>query len=303
MTKLVPMFYYPLRILFVDDDVELLKAYQSLDMPNMISTENDPIKALEMISNNPHDYINIFNDITVASDVDCLRSDDEPVISFTFDNIQKVINNNEKHTQYGIIVADYEMPMMNGLELCNRLMNKFDIIKILLTGKYSQSDSVTSLNKGVIDYFLSKGKATTPTELIECINELQLKYFKNITSYFIKATTNKFNFLKDAHFAKLVSRIISENKIHSYYMLNNTGCFLMINNQNKFILNSYTDFDLDLFCNVHDYLAYDFLSPIQQRQRIPSFNLEVGYVDIVDNSLLTCSQENKYYYNFSMLKI
>ena len=47
MKPIVPIFYYPLKAMFIDDNVELLKAYHHIDLPNKIITESDPEKAVQ----------------------------------------------------------------------------------------------------------------------------------------------------------------------------------------------------------------------------------------------------------------
>ncbi len=297
MKPIIPMFYFPLKTLFVDDDIELLKAYHHLQLPNKITTENNPLKAIDELIKNTNQTIGIFNDISDENIIDSFETN-EAILSFTFKNIKKLINDNEKYERYGIIVTDYNMPILNGIELCNKI-NNLDIIKILLTGEYNPLCAIPKLNNNTIDYFLQKGQINS-SQLLDSINLLQLKYFKNITQNFFNVTNNKFSFLANPDFATLIKKLISENYITEYYLLNHTGCFLMANNHSKFILNIYSDNDLNIFQDMYSQdINQDILNKVNKRELIPHF--ELPYSKNYSQYFYPCIKSGQHYYNFSKL--
>ncbi|MDQ5919964.1 MAG: hypothetical protein QG673_20 [Pseudomonadota bacterium] len=299
MKPIIPMFYYPLKALFVDDDKELLKAYHYLDLPNNVSVEHNPNQAVQEILNNVSKNICVFNDITEKSHTDSLTTNQEAILSFTFASIKELICDQDKYNKYGILVTDYQMGIMNGIKLCEHI-GELDIIKILLTGEYNPLNAVSALNNNTIDYFLQKGKPTTTNELIESIRELQLKYFKNIAQNFLNMTDNKLSFLADKAFARLVNDLIKENNITEYYLLNNTGCFLMMGDGNIFVLNIFTDIDLDIFCDMYSHIATDLTRSVRLRQLVPNFELPSS--QNLTEYFYPCKKFGKYYFNFSELK-
>ena len=293
--KLVPIFYFPLKILFIDDDVELLKAYHHLNLPNLISTESDPINAITLVRENHIDYISIFNEVTDNNYVSSLINDSDATVSFTFDNIKKLINDQNKHEKYGILVIDYKMPTMDGIQLCKQLYD-LKVIKILLTGEYNPLDSISSLNNKTIDCFLPKGKADITTELIESIKYYQLEYFTEITSTFLNITANKFGFLADKDFIKIFNNVIRERDITSYYLMNNTGCFLLYSNQDKYILNIYSENDLNTYCDMYSHLPPEYINKVIKRQLIPNFELPENLNDL-DGYFYVTNTDGNYYYS------
>ena len=298
MKPIVPIFYYPLKAMFIDDNAELLKAYHYIDLPNKIITESDPEKAVQELINNTGKTC-IFHDITDGHYTDLSQTNDATVISFTFNSIKELINDNDKYEKYGVVVTDYKMPIMNGIELCNNI-SELNIVKILLTGEYKPLDALTALHDDTIDYFLQKGKETTNDELLNSIRKLELKHFKNITQNFFNLTNNKFSFLADKAFAIIVNSIIKDNDITEYYLLNNTGCFLMINQTSQYMLNIYSDNDLDTFCDMYAHIDIEILGKIKQRELIPNFELS-NHVNMV-HDFYSCTKSDKYYYNFSKLE-
>jgi FixJ family two-component response regulator len=284
--------------MFIDDNVELLKAYHHLNLPNKIVTESDPEKAVQELINNTSKAC-IFHDITDEHYTDSLQTNDAAVISFTFNSIKDLIHDNDKYEKYGVVITDYKMPIMNGIELCNNI-SELNIVKILLTGEYKPLDALTALHDDTIDYFLQKGKETTNDELLNSIRKLELKHFKNITQNFFNLTNNKFAFLADKSFATIINNLIKDNAITEYYLLNNTGCFLMINNESQYMLNIYSDNDLDTFCDMYAHIDTGILKKIQQRELIPNFELS-NHANTA-NDFYSCIKSDKYYYNFSKLE-
>lgn len=297
MKLLIPMFYFPLKILFVDDDHDLLKSYYHLDLANRIATESDPYKAIQLLTNNHIGAIKIFDDITDEQDIDTLTTDNESVVKFTFKNLHKFINNEYKYDKYGITVVDYKMPKMNGIELCNELNSKIDIIKILLTGEYKPLDALTAMNENKIDNYIPKGNPNTISDLLITIEALQTKYFINATRNYCNLLENKLEFLFDTSFAEILNNSIISNNVIEYYLLNGTGAFLMKNKTHTFILNIYTDKDLDIFCDMYEHIGSSLLNEVKTRQLIPNFKIPKN-IEIKDY-FYPAAKFGQYYYHLS----
>ena len=65
----------------------------------------------------------------------------------------------ERHQEISIIIVDYKMSDVNGIELCRQLRS-LPMKKILLTGEADEQKAVAAFNEGIIDCFISK---TSPT--------------------------------------------------------------------------------------------------------------------------------------------
>ena len=62
---------------------------------------------------------------------------------------------NKKEETFDVVISDYEMPNINGLELLTELRKKSKIPFIIVTGKGREEIIIDALNKGV-DYYLQK---------------------------------------------------------------------------------------------------------------------------------------------------
>lgn len=70
----------------------------------------------------------------------------------------------EQHGPYAVIVADMQMPEMNGLELLVQVQARHpDTVRIMLTGNADQKTAVEAVNRGQVFRFLNK---PCPVELL-----------------------------------------------------------------------------------------------------------------------------------------
>lgn len=295
MQLLIPMYYYPVKVLFVDDDLNLLMAYQHFHLPNQIETISNPKQALEAIIASQANKLNLFKDITEEAQIDLAQSNPDTIIGFAYKSLNKIIDSQTKYNQYGILITDYQMPEMNGLELCDQLAN-YDIRKILLTGAYSTTNAVSALNNKEIDYFMPKSELTAES-LTMCIHQLQLRHFYKITENFLSITGNKLTCFTNPDFANLINNFVQQNNISEYYLLNHTGCYLLKNEKDKFILNIYTEEDLEQFCNMYSHIDPELLYNVQQHNLIPHYELP-KQEEITQAYFYPAQQLGIYYYNF-----
>lgn len=74
----------------------------------------------------------------------------------------------EKHCPYAVIVADQQMPGMNGVEFLNLMRQKYpDTVRVMLTGNADQKTAIDAVNRGHIYQFLNK--PCPPDRLVEVL--------------------------------------------------------------------------------------------------------------------------------------
>lgn len=177
------------------------------------------------------------------------------------------------------------MPKINGIELCNKLTYN-NLIKILLTGKYEIRDGLNALNNKQIDYYLPKSQ---DAEILTVIQKTQHKFFANLTHDVLEITgCNELCFLKDTNYVNLFNHIITENKITTYFLLNNSGCYYLSNESHRYVLTVYTKQSLDEV--IADYAIS--ITQIVNEQRIPSYNA----ISQNQVKMLPYTQTGNYYY-------
>jgi len=197
-----------------------------------------------------------------------------------------------------MVVSDYQMPDMDGIEFFNKIKD-IQIKKILLTGALEQAKAFTPLNNEIIDSYIHKSSENLKTDLLQHIHKAQLAYFNNITKNIIAFTNDKFSILENQNLIQLIQTLITDNNITEYYMLCETGTFLLQNIEKKFVLNACTNNYLDLFCEMYSQSNKELIDSVKQRKFVPNFELN-DHLNL-ENYFYPCKQTGDIYYNFSEL--
>jgi CheY-like chemotaxis protein len=108
---------------------------------------------------------------------------DKRSIKVNISDIHKEIFNPKRHQELAIVVVDYQMPNMNGIEFCKQLAGRPHIKKIMLTGEADHTLAVTAFNDGVIDKFIRKDEAANINDLVcQAVKQMELEYFINLSA-------------------------------------------------------------------------------------------------------------------------
>lgn len=217
-------FYFPTNAVLVDDDINFLKHFSLLLDPRLpCRTYSSAAAALEQI-NGQTSLLHSFAEITNVAVAD----DTEEHIYVDFNKIHNLVYDDERFSQITIAIIDYDMPEMNGLEVCKKIHHP-EIKKILLTGKADEKLAVEAFNAGLIDQFIQKGNTDVDKQLNKAIDKLQLEYFMDITSPVHMAIIDSTaSFLNDGNFHRKFSGLIKEKNIIEFYLWDNPRGLLML---------------------------------------------------------------------------
>lgn len=306
LSKSIPLVYFPFTVLFVDDDTELLKIYtESLSPKYNVRTVASAPEGLSIINDHTLPKFNILTDAANQVDAPLVEDTHEfSKISVAFDKLLALANNKEKYTKVGIAVVDYQMPNMNGIELCDAITNQ-NAKKVLLTGEYDLSRAVTALNNKQIDCFIRKGEKDTMKDLAFFIAQLKDKYFEDLTKC-ISTTVimDKWKFLKDPQYIEFFNNIVAKDNICEYYFIDNNGNFLLINDKSeKSVLVRYDNESLDEFCNFFggESKISGLINAVKKRELIPYFGINKDPMSIDlsnwDKCFYKANKHNDFYWN------
>ncbi len=84
-----------------------------------------------------------------------------------------------KHKEYDLIILDLTLPGLDGLEICKKLVDKYDIPIIISSARSDITDKVTALELGADDYL---PKPYDPRELEVRIKTILRRYKKDINT-------------------------------------------------------------------------------------------------------------------------
>ncbi|MDX1490880.1 MAG: response regulator [Pseudohongiellaceae bacterium] len=231
------LFYYPTEVVLVDDDPDFLDAVSLLlrrDLSYRLFQSAN--QALEHV-NNSNQHIEMVRRCYSSYKTGPFESD--TLNHIDINEIYKEVYNLERFSTPSVVVVDYSMPEMNGLEYCMNLSNPY-VKKILLTGQADTDLAVQAFNDGLIDQYISKKDQNLQAKLNRSISNLQQHYFsrtfKLITDPVI--ANNQSRFINNPDFVNFFRDILLRDNIAEYYLIDEpyTGFFMLNENGTPSIL-------------------------------------------------------------------
>ncbi len=224
----LPLCFYKTTTLLVDDDKEFVSLLErQLKKNKTIKSFLAPQKALDYLSVDAAQS-NFIERCTIENE-----DDFSDQLTMTFD-IRKLHTEaaNPNHEEVAVIVVDYAMPEMNGIEFALKAKELCPNLKIvMLTGEADESLAVKAFNDGAIDKFILKSTEHLSQCILAAIIELQQRYFIDLSAKFVSSLKRKKEtmlFLSDPLFSEKFLQITAENHITEYYLMNENGSFLLI---------------------------------------------------------------------------
>lgn len=219
-------YYYPTTVVIVDDNKDFLINFSLLlneDVAFKLYTS--PINALQNLNR---------DDVPMLISSQCLASfrgnSDatilDNIVSVDVSKIKSVAGNKNRFSENSIIIVDYDMPDMNGLQLC-QMLNK-NIKKIMVSGVADEKVAVDAFNRGIIDKFILKNDEQSIFKINHFIYEFQNKYIRDKTQI-LKNTLNvkAYGFLNDPAFINYFFDLLKRLEVAEYYLVNNPSGFLL----------------------------------------------------------------------------
>lgn len=227
----MPYFHHPIKVIFLDDNRQFLDALdlefgEKFDMLTFTESE-EALRAItkhgQYITNNVFKITNDVNNDTTT----------ERVIGFEVNNLLSRIYDKTRFDEAAILVVDYEMPDINGIDFCHKL-KETKIFKIMLTAEADKDIAIKAFNDGVIHKFILKTNEELHSELALAIQELTRGYFRNVLNNIINAHNHLTNALfSNPLYLQLFSGVVSQTQAVEYYLVDNSGSFVFFDEKAK----------------------------------------------------------------------
>lgn len=231
MKTILPPYYHPTTVCFVDDNYSFLRS-MSVDMPDdwsMISYL-EPEEALAAI--NQPDPLPPLVDRCFTMDS---SNPNEPVIHLSIAALEQEIKLIERFRRVSVLMVDYAMPTLNGLEFCERVQNP-DIKIALLTGVADEKTAVAAFNRGIIDRYIPKGVLTSTRNVIPHVQALQAAYFEQYSARLSSnLALNPPAFMTDAALKPFFDKLLNKYDIVEYYLTGEPYGYLMLTAQGTMV--------------------------------------------------------------------
>lgn len=211
-------FFFPTTVAFVDDSATFLASLSlQLDSRLAFRLYQSPFSALLALNGAkalPPMVEQFFSLYHAREEVSYANH----VVNVSLDMIHREVHNEHRFEQISVVVVDYDMPEMNGLEFCRSIKNGA-VKKILLTGKADERVAVQAFNEGIIDRFIRKQDADAIPTLNGAIAELQHEYFRQIEHMLSDVlAVGSHLFLRDQEFARQFEDIRRNLGIVEHYL-------------------------------------------------------------------------------------
>lgn len=304
---------HPTTAVFVDDDKCFLDNVL-LELDGNISARafTGPTQAIEYLKNHAlgsfvDRYLKSLKDVEEFEGFNS-SSVEHGYIDIDIFSVHKEIYNPNRFSAVTVVVVDYTMPEMNGLEFCE-FLKELPFKFVLLTGDATISKTIEAFNAGLIHQFIAKSSPDFINKLQNIIYELQEKQFVELSDIIIKnLAVSKAIGLRDPLFVEFLKNYFKENRVVEYYLINESGCFLMadLNGDLSWLviksedeMAGYTSIAMD------NYGSKELINQLQSREKILFFYTEEEHVNVtVDGweshlypATKLVGKNNTYYYS------
>ncbi len=222
-------FFHPTTIVVVDDNQDYLVNF-SLRLNENLAYRlfSSPMEALEWVNDYPASNALLDKCFVHRSD-DIFDVNNDNLIQVNVDVLKDELGNRQRFTEKSVVIVDYDMPGMSGIEFC-RLIRDPNVKKILLTGVADEKLAVKAFNEGVIDKFIMKQDGDSVSAINDFICEFQNAYFEEKGGFLKNALPgDAFGFLLNNDFLKLFKSLRCQHEIIEYYLTSEPIGYMMLN--------------------------------------------------------------------------
>ncbi|MCC1497042.1 response regulator [Alcanivorax sp. 1008] len=223
-------YYHPSTVIFVDDNERFLDSF------TLLLSERLAVRCFSSTSA----ALSFINDNAARPPLDkrCvsfLGAQHRPGGTLRLDLalVEQEISNPDRFSDISVVVVDYDMPEMSGLDFCQAI-NSRRVKKVLLTGVGDEKVAVRAFNDGLIDRFLTKNDPQIQAKINQTIDDLQRRHFEDISSLIQSTLEMKSpEFLLEDEFIFLFQSLIQQYDIVEYYYVEDPNGFLMVSHQGE----------------------------------------------------------------------
>ena len=282
----LPIYYHPSLTVLVDDSDSFLRSLSFQLDPTLTSKAfHDTSTALDWLRQDRHQAaqeLSLHANFNTHTD-----SLDQCNVAVDIEQIYRVSFQAQRFMTPSVLVVDYSMPQMNGVEFFEAVRH-LPCKKILFTGAADEKIAVDAFNRGLIDRYIKKSDDNALDKLEAEIVVLQKEFFmhKSDTLRDLIAL-HHYTFVGDPAFAALVRELSERHAIVEHYLFPSPAGILLYDRDGKArLLVVETNESMDS----HHEIARDndappsLLAALQERCIVPFFYDGDGmYSDAVGN--------------------
>ena len=225
----LPIYHHPSLTVLIDDSDSFLKSLSfQLDPALASKAFHDTRAAIDWLDG--HGQRGNARDSALHASFDTYpNSHEECNVAFDIERIHRISFEPKRFMTPSVLVVDYSMPQMNGVQLCEALRH-LPCKKILFTGVADEKVAVEAFNRGLIDRYIKKSDDDALDKLEAEIVALQKEYFAARSDPLRDMLTlHNYSFVSDPAFVALVKELIGKHRIVEHYVYSSPAGILMYN--------------------------------------------------------------------------
>jgi CheY-like chemotaxis protein len=280
-------YFHPTTVILVDDDLRFLDVFRKRSRRLFpVRTFSEPEQAIKFVRQSVPAFPRHIDCLRPCSDLfpDADWRPSDQAITFRPDRIRDLVFEGDRFAEISVVIVDYDMPTMNGLEVCRRIRD-LPVKKLMLTGKADKDLAVVAFNEGLIDRFLIKHDVPLSEGVDVAVAQLQSDFFQR-NRIMLDGVLGLVEqpFLSDPDVCQYLATVFVRENAVEYYLSAAPPGMLMLRADNSMILVLIQDAKA---LRVHEELARDsgmaphaLLAELARRVRQPWFPTESGAYDI-----------------------
>ncbi|HEV7813617.1 MAG TPA: response regulator [Janthinobacterium sp.] len=212
------IYTHPTLTVLVDDSDSFLKSVSFQLDPRLASkTFHDTSSALGWLLQNSRN--NQPGDLALQVNFDTQNlSSDHCSVAIDIEGIYRISASPQRFLTPSVLVVDYSMPQMNGLEFC-QAVEHLPCKKIMFTGAADEKIAVDAFNRGLIDRYIKKSEDGALDRLESEIGVLQKAFFAEQSDTFRDLLVlHHYHFLSDPAIAGLVQALMLQHGFVEHYI-------------------------------------------------------------------------------------
>lgn len=227
MPHALPVYQHPSLTILVDDSDSFLRSLSFQLDPALASRAfHDTSVALDWLRRHARPPEWQRAPLSASFDTNA-RSLEQAGMALDIDQIFRISFQPDRFAIPTVVVVDYDMPQMNGIEFCEALAS-LPVRKILFTGAADEKIAVRAFNQGLIDRYIKKSDDDALDRLGQDIQQLQARYFAEQSDPLRDLLAlNGYAFLYDRAFAARVRALAAEFNAVEHYLYPNPAGILM----------------------------------------------------------------------------
>ena len=226
----LPVYSHPTMTVLIDDSDSFLKSLSfQLDPMLASQTFHDTRSALDWLTRGTREDSNA---LRINFDTQNLPPDHFNV-AIDVERIYRISGQPLRFATPSVLVVDYSMPQMNGIEFCEAVRH-LPCKKILFTGAADEKIAVNAYNRGLIDRYIKKSDDDA-LDLLELeIASLQQAFFAERSETLRDLLVlHNYQFLQDPVLAAVVRELRRNHGFVEHYIFPNPSGILFFDQHGK----------------------------------------------------------------------